>query len=77
MHITLRDARPHVQPLVQADQKAVATAITQDYLDSYVNGLNSYIQDLWRITESSRETRLIRDAEVQMLDELERKKREG
>jgi hypothetical protein len=54
--ITLRDFRPHVTALIAAGHKRLATDITQHYLDSYMQGLNSYINDLHRITRRSRET---------------------
>ncbi len=60
MRITLRDFRPHVGLLIAVDQAELATWIVQDYLESYVQGLNRYITDLQRITETSRETRLAR-----------------
>ncbi|MDM8528389.1 hypothetical protein QUF58_09285, partial [Anaerolineales bacterium HSG24] len=77
MRLTLRDARPHVAMLQAVEQGDLATAITQDYLDGYADGLNQYIKDLWRITESSRETRMATQMETQMIKELERRKLEG
>ena len=64
MRITLRDFRPHVQQLIRADQKELAIRIAQDYLDAYADGLNTYIRDLQRITETSRETRLTKLEQV-------------
>ncbi len=58
MRITLRDFRPHVVLLESVGRKDLAVRIAQDYLDSYARGLNSFIDDLRRITETSRETRL-------------------
>lgn len=58
MHITLRDFRPHVRLLLDAGRGDLAYEIAQDYLDTYVQGLNRYIGDLQRITRKSRETRL-------------------
>jgi hypothetical protein len=58
MRISLRDFRPHVRLLKAAGQKELAARIVQDYLDAYAHGLNHYIQDLLKITEASRETRL-------------------
>jgi hypothetical protein len=58
MRITLRDFRPHVALLHAVGQRDMAKRIAQDYLDSYVNGLNHYVQDLLQITEMSRETQL-------------------
>lgn len=63
LHITLRDFRPHVGPLLAAGQKKLATAITQHYLESYAQGLNEFIQSLRRITLASRETRLVKPVE--------------
>jgi len=56
MRIHLRDFRPHVVKLHAAGRKDLAGLIAQDYLDSYVSGLNRYIRDLSRITIASRET---------------------
>jgi hypothetical protein len=61
MRITLRDFRPHVALLVAAGHKDLATGLAQDYLDAYARGLNRFITDLRRITETSRVTRLRRD----------------
>lgn len=72
MRIVLRDFRPHVGLLAAVKQYPVAQAITKDYLDVYANGLNDFIRDLWRITESSRETRIAKDSETQMLKDLEK-----
>jgi len=63
MRLSLRDFRPHVAMLELVGQKEVAHEIAQDYLNSYVNGLNDYILILMQITESSRETRLARTGE--------------
>lgn len=64
MHLTLRDFRPHVRQLILAEQKEVANLIAQDYLDAYAEGLNRYVKDLQRITETSRETRLSKMEQV-------------
>jgi hypothetical protein len=56
VRISLRDFRPHVGLLIQASQPQLAQRITQDYLDSYVEGFNAYIRDLTRITRKSPET---------------------
>jgi hypothetical protein len=58
MRISLRDFRPHVALLAAAGHKELAMHLTQHYLDTYAGGLNRYISDLRRITETSRETRL-------------------
>ncbi|MDQ7024261.1 MAG: choline/carnitine O-acyltransferase [Anaerolineae bacterium] len=58
VRISLRDFRPHVALLLKASQPQLAHHITQDYLDSYVEGFNQYIKDLLRITRKSPETSL-------------------
>ncbi|HEX2622701.1 MAG TPA: hypothetical protein VHL11_21220 [Phototrophicaceae bacterium] len=61
MRISLRDFRPYVGLLNNQKLSDLARRITQDYLDTYVQGLNVYINDLRRITVASRETRMIKD----------------
>ncbi len=56
MRITLRDFRPHVSTLMNMGRKDLANLIAQDYLDAYAEGLNTYVQELSRITLASRET---------------------
>jgi len=56
MRLTLRDFRPHVAQLKSIGRKDLAIRMTQDYLEAYAHGLNSYIQDLQRITRSMRQT---------------------
>jgi hypothetical protein len=56
MHVSLRDFRPHVADLYAIDHQDLANQIAQDYLDAYANGINTFIKDLWRITQASRET---------------------
>ena len=56
MHVSLRDFRPHVADLYAIDRQDLANQIAQDYLDAYANGINTFIKDLWRITQASRET---------------------
>lgn len=56
--LTLRDFRPHVGALIEAGARPFAQQITQEYVDSYVNGFNQYIKEIRSITNSSRETRL-------------------
>jgi hypothetical protein len=46
MHISLRDFRPFVPLLLAAGQKPLADMLAQDYLDSYVNGLNRFVVEL-------------------------------
>ncbi len=60
MRVTLRDFRPHVSLLQNVGHNDLATRIVRDYLDAYAHGLNNFIYDLKRITETSRETRLIK-----------------
>ncbi|HBX68223.1 MAG TPA: hypothetical protein DEH25_02225 [Chloroflexi bacterium] len=63
MKVTLRDFRPHVHLFIETGFQDVANMITQDYLNSFAEGLNQFVTDLRRITVASRETRLafIRD----------------
>ena len=56
MRIHLRDFRPQVATLLSIGRKDLANMITQDYLDAYVEGFNTYIHDLSEITLASRET---------------------
>ena len=67
MRLSLRDFRPHVGLLLSSNEKKLAQAITQDYLDSYATGLNAYIRDLRHITLTSRETRIA--TKMENLDE--------
>jgi hypothetical protein len=60
MRLSLRDFRAHVGILHEAGYPELAQRITQDYLESYAIGLNRYIDDLRRITLTSRETRIQR-----------------
>src|SRR5690606_27215850 len=46
MYISLRDFRPHVGLLAAIGEHDLANQITQDYLDSYALGLNTFIRDL-------------------------------
>ena len=55
LHLSLRDFRPHVRLFIACGHKEVATRITQDYLNSYAEGLNQFVRDLQRITIASRE----------------------
>lgn len=61
MRISLRDFRPHVAALKRAGLTDLAGQITQDYLSTFVHGLNAYVADLRKITVASRETRMIKD----------------
>lgn len=58
MRLSLRDFRPHVKLLVETGYSYLAQQIAQEYLDTYVLGLNNYVYDVRRITLASRETRL-------------------
>lgn len=58
MRLSLRDFRPHAALLQQIGRKELAAWIARDYLEAYARGLNDYIADLERITETSRETQL-------------------
>ena len=46
MYFSLRDFRPHVAALVASGYQELANRITQDYLDSYADGLNRFIREL-------------------------------
>ena len=54
--VTLRDFRPHVPLLAAAGQLNLAHRVAQDYLDTYIRGLNQFLFDLHRLTMASRET---------------------
>ena len=64
MRITLRDFRTHVFQLKELDQKALAVRLAQDYLDKYTAGLNQYVNQVHRITRTSRETNVNQPAPV-------------
>ncbi len=49
MRITLRDFRPHVAALKDIGHQALAGRMAQHYLDSYAEGLNKYIRELYQI----------------------------
>jgi len=66
MHISLRDFRPHVALLTEAGEAEMARRITQEYLDAYAEGLNSFVTDLHLITLASRETRFERPDEAEV-----------
>jgi hypothetical protein len=69
MRVTLRDFRPHVRLFVETGYQELANRITQDYLDSYVDGLNQFVTDLRRVTVASRETRLAFIRDIRALNE--------
>ncbi|RME41355.1 MAG: hypothetical protein D6796_15940, partial [Caldilineae bacterium] len=56
MCISLRDFRPPVTQLMVAGQPELAAQITREYLDAYVQGLNRYVQELYRIAVAARPT---------------------
>lgn len=58
LHLSLRDFRPHVGLLLEAQRPDLATWITRDYLEAYARGINEYTRELRRITLSSRETQI-------------------
>jgi hypothetical protein len=49
MHITLRDFRPHVAMLYEIGRMDLASQIAQEYLDTYVQGLNQFVNEITRI----------------------------
>jgi len=49
VYITLRDFRPHVAILHKIDRMDIANLIAQDYLDTYVQGLNQFVQDIIQV----------------------------
>jgi hypothetical protein len=57
VRMTLRDFRSHVGLLKSLDQEALAGRLAQDYLDKYAAGLNEYVGQVQRITNTSRETK--------------------
>lgn len=60
MRITLRDFRPHVALLISSGYQDLAAQLAQDYLDAYAKGLNTFVRDLRQITQTSRETQLVK-----------------
>ena len=56
MMLSLRDFRPHVASLLSIGRKDLANLVVQDYLEAYADGFNSFVKDLSRITQASRET---------------------
>jgi hypothetical protein len=59
MRVTLRDFRPHVAQLEAVGKRDLARRLTQDYLVTYVRGLNQYVLDLRRMTITRRATQLV------------------
>ncbi len=54
MRLSLRDFRPHVAQLIAAGHGELAQHIAQDYLNAYVDGLNTYVAELTRIALAGR-----------------------
>ena len=52
MHVSLRDARPHVAALFAAKRQALAQQVVQEYVDAYALTLNIFLEELLRITRS-------------------------
>jgi len=50
VRLSLRDVRPHVPALISVKQEALAQRMTQEYLDSYAMGLNTFAEELMQIT---------------------------
>ena len=46
MHISLRDFRPFVPMLLALGETELADLLAQDYLESYVGGLNRFVAEL-------------------------------
>jgi hypothetical protein len=57
MVISLRDFRPFVAPLIRQDQASLADLLAQDYLDSYVSGLNRFMGELGTLVLARAEPR--------------------
>lgn len=54
MRVTLRDFRPYVALLETAGKRELACRLAQDYLATYVQGLNKYVLELRRMTVTKR-----------------------
>ncbi|MEP7286302.1 MAG: hypothetical protein ABI947_11095 [Chloroflexota bacterium] len=52
MHISLRDARPHVIAMVNAKQEALARRMAQEYVDAFAITMNDYLEALLRISRA-------------------------
>lgn len=61
LHLTLRDARPHVTALQQVGHGDLAERIADDLLTQFSVGFNSFVRDLHRIVTASRESYSDRD----------------
>jgi hypothetical protein len=53
MHISLRDFRPEVMALFDIEQEPLAQMITQDFLDEFVGGLNTFVCKLNEIAAAT------------------------
>lgn len=58
LRVSLRDFRPYVAQLEAVGKMDLARRLTQDYLNTYVRGLNQYALELRRMTIARRATRL-------------------
>ncbi len=52
LRISLRDLRPHVAALVGVRQQALAQQMAQEYADAYALCLNTWLEELLRITRA-------------------------
>ncbi|MEM7031607.1 MAG: hypothetical protein AAF629_18780, partial [Chloroflexota bacterium] len=50
MHISIRDFRPEIVALFEISQPQIARALSQDFLDGYVQGLGVFTSKLNEIT---------------------------
>lgn len=55
MRLSLRDFRPHVALLAACGRRELANRLAQQYLETYAHGLNQFVRELRRITETRRE----------------------
>jgi hypothetical protein len=58
MHISLRDFRPFVTQLLSLGETELAGLLAQDYLESYVQGLNSFAAELSTLITAEEPERL-------------------
>lgn len=52
VRLSLRDVRPHVPALIAVKQEELAQRMTQEYLDAYALGLNTFAEELMQITRT-------------------------
>ena len=52
VHVSLRDFRPHVAALAQIGRETLAQSMAQDYVDAYARGLNQFIAEALRISQT-------------------------